>query len=271
MIDEKRKNTKLRALLSSLIFSLVLMIFPVASGVIVVMNDLDAIQGYWLQGVFMMLSVSVPAIYMWITKINPAQIGFSGIEKGSVKTVLYFVPVIAAKIGFLFYGINHDIHTIMALAFFTFAIGLSEELYFRGIILSKLGTCFTIKQTVILSSVFFAAVHASQAFSGAGIFMVALAIINALLFGIVASEIVMLTKSIISVIIWHMLYDFINWIALIQGTIETVFITIQSVIMIIYAIYLWTRLPGPALSVGYRGWGRHEHRRRKASVPACGR
>jgi hypothetical protein len=34
MIDEKGKNTKLRAMLSSLIFSIVLMIFPVASGVI---------------------------------------------------------------------------------------------------------------------------------------------------------------------------------------------------------------------------------------------
>lgn len=243
MIDEKGKNTKLRAMLSSLIFSIVLMIFPVASGVIVVMNDMDAIQSYWLQGVFMILSISVPAIFMWITNMKPAQIGFIGIEKGSIKTVLYFVPVIAAKIGFLFYGINHDIHAIMALAFFTIAIGLSEELYFRGIILRKLRTCFTIKQTVILSSVFFAAVHASQAFSGAGIFMVALTIINALLFGIVASEIVMLTKSIISVIIWHMLYDFINWIALIQGTIEIVLIIIQSVIMITYAIYLWTKLP----------------------------
>lgn len=210
MIDEKRENAKLRAVLSALVFSIILMIFPVASGVIVVMNDMDAIQSYWLQGVFMMLSISVPAIFMWITKMKPAQIGFTGIEKGSVKTLLYFVPVIAAKIGFLFYGINHDIYTIMALAFFTIAIGMSEELYFRGIILRKLRTCFTIKQTVILSSAFFAAVHASQAFSGAGIFMVALTVINALLFGIVASEIVMLTNSIIAVIIWHMLYNFIN-------------------------------------------------------------
>jgi hypothetical protein len=132
----------------------------------------------------------------------------------------------------------------MALAFFAIAIGLSEELYFRGIILSKLRTCFTIKQTVILSSVFFAAVHASQAFSGAGILMVALTMINALLFGIIASEIVMLTKSIVPVIIWHTSYDFINWIALAQGTIEIVLIVIQSVIMITYAIHLWTRLPG---------------------------
>jgi hypothetical protein len=220
------------------------MIFPVASGVIVVMNDMDAIQGYWLQGVFMMLSISVPAIFMWITNIKPVQIGFVRAQKSSAEAVLYFLPAIAAKIGFLFWGINRDIHTIMALAFFAIAIGLSEELYFRGIILSKLRTCFTIKQTVILSSVFFAAVHASQAFSGAGILMVALTMINALLFGIIASEIVMLTKSIVPVIIWHTSYDFINWIALAQGTIEIVLIVIQSVIMITYAIHLWTRLPG---------------------------
>jgi len=244
MMDEKRKNTKLRSVLSSLVFSIVLMIFPVASGVIVVMNDMDAIQGYWLQGVFMMLSISVPAIFMWITNIKPVQIGFVRAQKSSAEAVLYFLPAIAAKIGFLFWGINRDIHTIMALAFFAIAIGLSEELYFRGIILSKLRTCFTIKQTVILSSVFFAAVHASQAFSGAGILMVALTMINALLFGIIASEIVMLTKSIVPVIIWHTSYDFINWIALAQGTIEIVLIVIQSVIMITYAIHLWTRLPG---------------------------
>ncbi len=74
--------------------------------------------------------------------------------------------------------------------------------------------------------------------------MVALTMINALLFGIVASEIVMLTKSIVPVIIWHTSFDFINWIALAQGTIEIVLVIIQSVIMITYAIYLWTKLPG---------------------------
>lgn len=243
MIEEKSKKTKLRAIMSSLIFSVVLMIFPVASGVIVVVNDLDVIQSYWLQGAFMMLSIAVPAIFMWITKIKPAEIGFAGMEKGSVKTVLYFAPVIAAKTGFLFYGINHDIHTIMALAFFAIAIGLSEELYFRGIILRNLRTCFTIKQTVILSSVFFAAVHASQAFSGTGIIIVTLTIINALIFGVIASEIVILTRSIIPVIIWHVLYDFINWISVAKGTTEVTLIMIQSVIMVVYAYYLWTKLP----------------------------
>jgi hypothetical protein len=79
MIDEKRENTKLRAMLSSLMFSIVLMIFPVASGVIVVMNDMDAIQSYWLQGAFMMSSISVPAIFMVKSKmccrIDPRRTG----------------------------------------------------------------------------------------------------------------------------------------------------------------------------------------------------
>ena len=243
MAEEKIKSAKLRALISSLVFSVILMIFPVASGVIVVMNGMDAIQSYWMQGVFMMLSIVVPIIYIWITKIEPFQIGFTGMEKGSIKTVLYFIPIIAAKIGFLFYGINNDIHTIMSLLFFTIAIGLSEELYFRGIILRKLRDCFTIKQTVIISSVLFAAVHASQAFSGTGLIMVTLTIINAFIFGIVASEIVMLTKSIFSVMVWHTLYDFINWISLVSGTIEVILIIIQSIILVTYAYYLWTKLP----------------------------
>lgn len=71
MIDKKRKNVKLRVMLSSLIFSIVLMLFPVASGAIVVINGIDTLRSYWLQGVFMMLSIVVPAIFMWITKIKP--------------------------------------------------------------------------------------------------------------------------------------------------------------------------------------------------------
>lgn len=243
MTGEKINSTKLRALISSLIFSIILMIFPVVSGAIVVINSIEILQGYLIQGFFMMLSIAVPIIFIWITKIKPSQIGFTGMEKGSLKTVLYFVPVIAAKIGFLFYGINNDIPTVMSLLFFTLAIGLSEELYFRGIIIRKLKACFTIKQTVIISSALFAVVHASQAFSGTGFIMVALIIINAFIFGIVASEIVMLTKSIYSVIIWHTLYDFINWISLASGTIEVILIIIQSIIMVTYAYYLWTKLP----------------------------
>lgn len=242
MTDAKKKNTKLRTVFSAFIFSIVLMIFPVASGVIVINNNMDTLKSHWVQGFFMMLSLTVPALFMLITKMRLGQIGFTGIEKGSIKTVLYFVPLVVAKAGFLFWGVNKDVHVIFALIFLTIAIGLSEEMYFRGIILQKLITCFSIKQTVILSAAFFAAVHASQAFSGVGIIMTVLTIINALIFGIIASEIVLLTKSIVFVIIWHAMYDFVNWISLVKGTTEVIVIIIESVITVIYAIYLWGKL-----------------------------
>lgn len=234
---------KLRPVINALIFSLVLMIFPVVSGVIAVISGMNTLQSYWIQGVFMMLSISVPVIFMWIKKMKPAQIGFKRLKKDSLKTILYFIPIIAAKIGFLFCGITNDLHTIIALVFFTLAIGLSEEIYFRGIILRKLRTCFTIKQAIILSSALFAAVHASQAFSGADSIMVALTIVNALIFGIVASEIVILTESLVPTIIWHALYDFINWTALVKGKTEVIVIIIESIIIVFYALYLWAKLP----------------------------
>ena len=85
MTDEKMKSTKLRTLISSLIFSIILMVFPVLSGAIVVINSIETLQSYLIQGVFMMLSITVPVIFMLITKIKPSQIGFTGMEKGSVK------------------------------------------------------------------------------------------------------------------------------------------------------------------------------------------
>ena len=244
MIDAKKRSTQRRAVFSAFLFSIVLVIFPVASGVIVATNHMGTLQGYWVQGAFMVLSLVGPAVVMSVRRIHPGQIGFGKIEKGGAKTALYFVPIIAAKMGFLFFGINSDPHAILALAFFTAAIGLSEEVYFRGIILRRLMTCFPMKQAVLLASVLFAAVHASQAFAGSGPLMVTLTILNAFIFGVVAAEITILTKSLIPAIVWHAFFDLINWAAWAQGGVEAVLIGIQSVILILYAAYLWTKLPG---------------------------
>ncbi|HWS28754.1 MAG TPA: CPBP family intramembrane glutamic endopeptidase [Clostridia bacterium] len=234
---------KSRAVLHSFLFSVVLMIFPVLSGAIVAINHMGAPQSYWVQGSFMLASVVVPMIVLLISKTPLSQIGFAQAEKGGIKTALYFLPLLAAKIGFLFFGIEKNMEMILALAFFTAAIGLSEEIYFRGVILKQLTAQFSLRQAVLLSSAFFAAVHISQAFSGAGFLLVVLTVANALVFGIVAAEIVILTGSLIPVILWHALYDFVNWTAPVQGTTEILLTVVQTVIMIAYGIYLWTKLP----------------------------
>ncbi len=101
-----------------------MMIFPIVSGIIVTMKKLSTLKGYYVQGAFMFLSLIVPVVYMAVKKIKLSQIGFIRAEKGSTKTVLYFVPLIVSKIGFFFFGLNYDIRAIIALIFFTTAIGI---------------------------------------------------------------------------------------------------------------------------------------------------
>lgn len=238
----EKRNMKPRAVLSSFIFSIILMIFPVVSGIIVTVYNIDIPQRYWIQGVFMLFSITVPIGALFVIKIPPSQIAFVGVEKDGMRTTLYFIPIIVAKIGFLFLGINHNVKTIIALAFFTMAIGLSEEIYFRGMILRQLRMCFSVKQAVLLSSMFFAAVHISQAFSGVDFIVIMLNIVNAFIFGIVVAEITVLTGSLIPAIILHTLYNFVNWSTSVSGKIELVLIVVQSLIMIAYGINLWNKL-----------------------------
>lgn len=95
----------------------------------------------------------------------------------------------------------------------------------------------------LLSSLFFAAVHASQAFSGEGFVSVTLAVVNAMIFGIVSAEIVVLTESLIPVIIWHFLFNLLNWLSIAQGNRGFWLIVVQTIVLIPYGLYLWIKLP----------------------------
>ena len=240
---QTEKKNKAKDLLLSLVLAITLIIFPVVSGIIISINSIEEPQTYWIQGALMIISIIVPLCILLILKLHPSEIGFSKVKKNSVKVILYFIPIIVAKIGYLFFGLKQDINVLIALLFFTVAVGLSEEVYFRGLILKRLLKNFSIKQAILISSTLFAAVHASQAFSGEGFIDVTLTIVNAFIFGVVAAEIAILTESLIPTIIWHTLYNLINWITLVDGTTELILIIIESIIMISYGIYLWTRLP----------------------------
>ena len=241
MVPKERK-IKAKDVLFSFVLAIILMIFPVVSGIIVTVNNIDGPQMYWLQGAFMLLATFIPIVFLLITKVRPSQIGFVKVTKGSWKTVLYFIPLIIAKIGYLFYERKHGVALLCALVFFTLAVGVAEELYFRGIILRRLLHHFSIKQAVLLSAVAFAIVHAAEAFSGAGFVDVFLTIINAFIFGVVAAELVVLTNSILPTFIWHTGYNFINWTSLVSGTNEVILIIIELLIMLMYGLYLWPRL-----------------------------
>ncbi|MBU3192314.1 CPBP family intramembrane glutamic endopeptidase, partial [Clostridium bowmanii] len=118
---------------------------------------------------------------------------------------------------------------VSVLIFFTLAVGISEEVYFRGIILKLLKDNFSVKQTIVISALVFGIGHFASILVGQSIVEVLLQIINAIVFGILAAEIVMITKSLFPVIIWHLLFDFVNHISLVAPSPSQVLLRFKNV------------------------------------------
>ncbi|WP_346940528.1 CPBP family intramembrane glutamic endopeptidase [uncultured Clostridium sp.] len=205
-----------KPILKSIIWTFVILIFPVVSGVITQVLMMNNIQTMFIQGCFMLISLIIPIVYMWKFKISFKKIGLIIIENGSAKKVLFFLPLVIAEAPFLLVGIRlNSIKYIITLLFFTIAVGISEEIYFRGIILKLLEEKYPKKKSIIIS---------------------------ALVFGIIAAEIVTITKSLIPIIIWHFVFNFVNYITLATGVNEIFVIGFQEIIMIIYAYNLWSKI-----------------------------
>ncbi|WP_399548997.1 hypothetical protein [uncultured Clostridium sp.] len=82
----------------------------------------------------------------------------------------------------------------------------------------------------------------ASVFADRSILIIVFQILNALVFGIIAAEIVTITKSLIPIIIWHFVFNFVNYITLATGVNEIFVIGFQESIMIIYAYNLWSKI-----------------------------
>lgn len=205
-----------KPILKSILWTFVILIFPVVSGVITQVLMMNNIQTMFIQGCFMLISLIIPIVYICKFKISFKKIGLIKIENGSAKKVLFFLPLVIAEAPFLLVGIRlNSIKYIITLLFFTLAVGISEEIYFRGIILKLLEEKYPPQKSIIIS---------------------------ALVFGIIAAEIITITKSLIPIIIWHFVFNFVNYITLATGVNEIFVIGFQEIIMIIYAYNLWSKI-----------------------------
>jgi len=232
-----------KPVLLSIVWTIVLLVFPVVSGVIVTVFRMNQIEVFLTQGYFMLLSLIIPVVYICKKKIYLKEIGLRKMEPGSIGKTLFFIPIVISELPLILVGVDFKGFTyVSVLIFFTLAVGMSEELYFRGIILKLLKDNFSVRQTIVISALVFGVGHFASILAGKSIVEVLLQIINAIVFGIIAAEIVMHTKSLFPVIIWHFLFDFVNHISLAASTSGYIAIGFQELIMIIYALFLWNKV-----------------------------
>ena len=160
-----------------------------------------------------------------------------------VKTCLYYVPLIVVLLPTIVCGVrlSHTSH-VLATLLFTLGVGMAEELYFRGIILRLLGKSFGPLPVVFISALIFGAGHASGAFVEKSVALVLLSILNALLFGWIAAETVLLTKNLVPLMIFHCLFDFFTYQTLATGNAKIMAYVLRGALMTIVAVYLLIKL-----------------------------
>jgi membrane protease YdiL (CAAX protease family) len=237
------KLSKTKPILVSILWALLILSFYVLGGVITQSMKMNDINTKLVNGICIWGSVLIAIMYIWKSKYNFIDMGFRKIEKGTSSSVLYYLPAVALEAsGFAVGILNFNFKYLLVLIFFTLAVGFAEEIYFRSLILKTLEGKGT-KNAIIISSFIFGITHIGNIMGGADIFYTIIQIVFAFTFGIVFAEIFYLTKSLIPVILWHFSHDFFCYIQNSPDIKETLlFSGIQTLILVMYAIYMWTRI-----------------------------
>ena len=235
--------TKSRSVVSAVLWAVIVIAFPVASGIISVATKADPTATRLIQAAFIYTSISIPLIYCKVKKIPLKEIFLAGIDKAGVRTCWYYLPLIAVLLPMIVGGVvlSNPAH-VWATLVFTIGVGIAEELYFRGIIVRILGKSFGPLPVVFISVVIFGTSHASGAFVEKSAALVLLSIVNAFLFGWVATETALITKNIIPLMLFHALFDFFTYQILATGDARIIAYAVRGTLMTILGVYLLLKL-----------------------------
>lgn len=228
----------IKNLFKSLGFALIMVLFPIVASVIIQVNNITSnLIGYAIQAIFF----GFASVIGFILYNKNRSVNYS---VKNTKAVFYFLPLLFIELIVFISGItfSNKIPYYIVLLIFTAFVGISEELFFRGIILNILINK-SAKYAIFVSSILFSILHLTNIASGASIKYVMLQVIFAFLFGIVAAQITVITQSIVPAITWHFSHDFI---AFITGNklnqLTTLILIVQCIVLMIYAVYLNKKL-----------------------------
>lgn len=231
---------KLKSILLSVLWTVIILVFPISSGVISVVFELEQEIIFLVQGAFMLIATAIPLAYIKISKHKFSDFGFNLPEKGSAKKVLFYIPLILIILPRLVFGVDFkSVAFTLSLLFFTLSVGIAEEIYFRGIVYNLIKNSFVSVAAIInISALIFGIGHGASIIGTGDIVATVLQIINAFFFGVVAIETVMLIKSLYPLMAFHFVYNFANYISTATGTTEIISIAVQVTLTIITTVLL---------------------------------
>ena len=227
---------------NTILATVTVLLFYFAQGAAVVMGQLEGMKAIATQAAIIW-SCALLAIAFFLIKDHSLKgLGFQKPESGMAVRFLYYIPLIIVALAAFVGGIMFDESGLfIPNLIFTLGIGLTEELYFRGIICNMWKDTET--KAIIISSVLFGLSHLLNVMGGTGLAETLLQMAFAFTYGVVMAFVILRTKSIWPCILLHAFHDFCGFITN-EGDMKLSIIvgTIQFVVLLAYCIYLMVRL-----------------------------
>lgn len=233
------KKEKAVALWKSLLWGICMLLFPILSGTLSVVFDLETIETLFLQGSVMLLSLIIPLFFILVKKWRWNEIGFAKIDINGFKRAMYFLPLLAIFIpaaakGFFIRSAAYALGNL----FLYLAVGIAEEVYFRGIVPKYLNEAFSWISVILFSSVIFGIGHIASAFTTNNGLEICLTVLNAVIFGWLAMEMTMICNNILPGMLLHFLFDYETKIVVMHGNELLIAECIRGTVMVIAAVWL---------------------------------
>jgi membrane protease YdiL (CAAX protease family) len=125
----------------------------------------------------------------------------------------------------------------------TLLVGMSEELMFRGLLLNILAQKTTLQKSILFSAIAFSVFHIINLISGISIIALPFQLLNAFVAGFGLACLSTKLESIIPLIIWHWLWDFLALgSASLEITISPLIFIGNLMIQIFLGILIWGQL-----------------------------
>lgn len=235
----EKEQVRSMILIKPLLWGILILLFPVTSGVLASVFSLNTVETHLLQGAFMYVAIVPPAVMVLMRKWEWKDIGFGSIDKRSCKRAKYFIPLLLLFVPVTVRGFQIESwEMVFSNLFLYLAVGIAEELYFRGMIPFYLEKDFSRSGVVCISTVIFGLEHSATALSGSNALETMLIVVNALLFGWMAMEIVILSGNILPTVLIHFLFDFETKVVAMKGAELFQAELLRGAMMFIMAVWL---------------------------------
>lgn len=239
-----QRSRRISPLVFAILMTLLILVFPTASGAVITILDLNELQGKLVQAVAFLFAGMIGCVIANVRYGSWKNVVFHNERKSPMVDYLWFAPLVFVELLPLLNGIEEGLRVNIVLAYllFTMAVGFTEELYFRGLIV-KAFEKRSIVYVIFLSSFLFSVGHFLNLLAGATIGYTALQVIFAFIFGAVAVEISLMSGSLTVPIIWHTAHNFISLLTNVNDSKWFIIIgLVQGMGLILYGVFLWSRM-----------------------------